>query len=61
MTYLQQLNNIMGDLPFMVQMDIHKRIGDWAASGGSCEENDPYIKQQLRFAENVLKRAASKS
>lgn len=53
MTYLQQINEIASKLPFTVVMDIHKRIGDWFASGG--DENDEYIGQQLRFAQNYLK------
>ncbi|WP_327915599.1 MULTISPECIES: DUF6877 family protein [Bacillus] len=43
MTYLQQINEIASKLPFTVVMGIHKRSGDWFASGGSGDENDPYI------------------
>lgn len=32
--------------------DIDKRIADWLASGG--KEDDPYIKQQFRYVENVV-------
>ena len=40
-------------LPVEVVRDIEKRITDWLASGGS--EDDPYIKQQFRYAENILR------
>lgn len=40
-------------LPAEVIKDIDKRITDWLAAGG--KEDDPYIKQQFRYAENVLK------
>ncbi|WP_302579837.1 DUF6877 family protein [Clostridium saudiense] len=40
-------------LPAEVIRDIDKRITDWLAVGGG--EDDPYIKQQFRYAENYLK------
>lgn len=40
-------------LPVEVVRDIEKRITDWLATGGS--EDDPYIKQQFRYAENFLR------
>jgi len=55
-TYLEQINKIASQLPLPVLQDINQRVGDWLATGGN--ENDPYVGQQLRFAENVLKRAA---
>lgn len=54
MTYLEQLNQIASQLPLPVLQDINQRVGDWIACGGN--ENDEYIGQQLRYAENVLKR-----
>jgi hypothetical protein len=50
---IQRLNKIAHKLPLFVLQDIHKRIGDWLASGGS--EEDPYIEQQLRYAERFVK------
>lgn len=49
---IEQLNALSHLLPTPVLEDIHKRIGDWLASGG--EVTDPYIEQQLRFAKRVL-------
>lgn len=40
-------------LPYVVLSDIDKRIGDWLARGGGIE--DPYIKQQFRYAEMLLR------
>ena len=40
-------------LPVEVVRDIEKRITDWLATGGN--EDDPYIKQQFRYAENFLR------
>ncbi|HDR7391253.1 TPA: hypothetical protein QCX13_004610 [Bacillus toyonensis] len=53
MTYLQQINEMASKLPLWVLQDINDRVRDWLASGG--EENDEYIGQQLRFAQNYLK------
>ena len=38
-------------IPVEVIQDIDKRISDWLATGGKRE--DPYIKQQFRYAERV--------
>lgn len=53
LTYLQQINEMASKLPLWVLQDINDRVRDWLASGG--EENDEYIGQQLRFAQNYLK------
>ncbi|MGH1260568.1 MULTISPECIES: DUF6877 family protein [Bacillus] len=53
MTYLQQINEIASKLPLPVLQDINNRIRDWIVSGGN--EDDEYIGQQLRFAQNYLK------
>ncbi|USK72433.1 hypothetical protein LIS76_08310 [Peribacillus asahii] len=53
MSAIQEISSIANHLPFEVLQDINQRIGDWLASGGN--ENDPYIKQQLKFAKRFLK------
>ncbi|EOO41267.1 hypothetical protein IIU_00560 [Bacillus cereus VD133] len=53
MSYLQQINEIASKLLLSVLQDINNRIRDWIVSGG--DENDEYIGQQLRFAQNYLK------
>lgn len=53
-SYIEQLTEISSQLPISVLLDIKSRIADWLASGGS--ESDEYIKQQLVYAKNVLKR-----
>lgn len=45
-------------LPAEAIRDIDKRITDWLATGGS--KDDPYIKQQFRYAENLLRRTGEK-
>jgi len=52
-SYLQQINEIASKLPLPVLQDINNRIRDWIVSGGN--EDDEYIGQQLRFAQNYLK------
>lgn len=49
---MQEISSIAHHLPLVVLQDINQRIGDWLASGGN--ENDPYIRQQLRFAERFV-------
>lgn len=51
------LNN-MHKIPFAALKDIDKRITDWMASGGNLE--DGYIKQQFRYAENIIRLGGSK-
>lgn len=51
---IREIAKIAHQLPLAVLQDINKRITDWMASGG--KEDDPYIEQQLRFAQNVIKR-----
>lgn len=44
---------LKASLPVEVVKDIEKRITDWLATGGSYD--DPYIKQQFRYAANFLR------
>ncbi|GAA0122226.1 TPA: hypothetical protein PTW06_001000 [Clostridium botulinum] len=39
-------------IPISALLDIDKRISDWLASGG--KEDAPYLKQQFRYAENIV-------
>lgn len=55
---IEPTNEILHLLPVWALHDINKRITDWLAGGGSLEDN--YIKQQLRFAENVLEAMKSR-
>ncbi|KOS61702.1 hypothetical protein FJQ98_02825 [Lysinibacillus agricola] len=48
---LYELNQIACELPLSVLSDVKQRIGDWLASGG--KETDPYIKQQVAYAQKV--------
>lgn len=49
---LEELSKYSDRLPLDVYEDINKRVGDWVLSGGNTD--DPYVKQQLRYAENYL-------
>lgn len=48
---LQATSNLPRETALKVLMDVNQRINDWRASGGSDE--DAYIDQQIRYAENV--------
>ncbi|WP_180320078.1 DUF6877 family protein [Peribacillus loiseleuriae] len=50
---IQEISSIARHLPLEVLQDINQRIGDWLTSGGN--KNDPYIRQQLRFAQRFVK------
>lgn len=54
LTALDKINRLSHQLPLVALQDIHKRITDWLAGGGDAD--DHYIHQQLRFAENVIRR-----
>lgn len=51
---LREIEKIAHQLPLVVLQDINKRITDWLSGGG--KEDHPYIEQQLRFAQNFIKR-----
>lgn len=48
---LQATSNLPREIALKVLMDVNQRINDWRASGGSDE--DAYIDQQIKYAENV--------
>jgi len=54
MNPLEEINKLAHLLPLEVLQDIDKRVTDWLAAGG--EDNDSYIKQQLRYARHVASR-----
>lgn len=52
MTALGELVKISHYMPLKSLQDVNQRVGDWLASGGN--EDDPYIYQQLRFAQRFV-------
>lgn len=50
---MEDLNKNINKLPVEVIADINKRITDWMSEEGSSI-SDPYIKQQFRYAENLI-------
>ena len=54
---LEELSKYSDRLPLDVYEDITKGVSDWVLSGGKVD--DPYVKQQLRYAENVLNAGVS--
>ena len=51
MSTAERISELSHKMPILVLQDVNQRIGDWLSSGGSHE--DEYIKQQLRYMENV--------
>ncbi|WP_294377737.1 DUF6877 family protein [uncultured Clostridium sp.] len=49
---IQDLVNKSDMIPTVALKDIGTRISDWLSSGG--KETDQYIKQQFRYAENLI-------
>ena len=58
MNDFDKLQKVFPKLPLNVKEDIEKRLTDWLTSGGSL--GDPYVGQQLRYAENVIKSMENK-
>lgn len=50
-TTAERISALAHKMPIQVLQDVNQRIGDWLSSDGSHE--DEYIKQQLRYMENV--------
>lgn len=53
MTAAKELSKLAMHLPIEVLEDINKRIGDWIMGGG--DHDDPYVWQQVRYAQHVAK------
>ena len=53
MNPMDELIKIADKLPKVVLEDVHKRIGDWLASGG--KETDLYIEKQVEYAKRFIK------
>ncbi|SDQ19266.1 hypothetical protein LHA31_10220 [Carnobacterium viridans] len=53
MSAMDELASISHLLPLPVLKDINQRCGDWLSTGG--KHDDPYIHQQLSFANNFIK------
>lgn len=51
MSTAEQISALSHKMPIHVLQDVNQRIGDWIAGGGNHE--DEYIKQQLRYMQNV--------
>lgn len=51
MSTAEQISALSHKMPIQVLHDVMHRIDSWLSSGGNHE--DEYIKQQLRYMENV--------
>lgn len=58
MNPIERISELADKIPVVALEDINNRISDWLASGG--EETDPYIHQQLRYAENIVAQQEAK-
>ncbi|MFD2867568.1 DUF6877 family protein [Kurthia populi] len=50
-TVMQQIEELISEMPLPVLKDVQRRLTDWASSGG--KEDDPYVEQQLRYMKHV--------
>lgn len=50
-TAMQQIEELITEMPLPVLKDVQQRLTDWASSGG--KEDDPYVEQQLRYMKHV--------
>ncbi|PIC65358.1 hypothetical protein CSV79_01680 [Sporosarcina sp. P13] len=54
MNPIYEISRLQDKLPIAVVQDLHHRIADWLSSGGSYD--DPYMFQQLLYAQGVAER-----
>lgn len=50
-TIMQQIEELISEMPLPVLKDVQRRLTDWASSGG--KEDDSYVEQQLRYMKHV--------
>lgn len=50
-TPMQQIEELITEMPLPVLQDVRQRLGDWMLSGG--KDDDPYVEQQLRYMKHV--------
>lgn len=50
---MEDMDKNLSKLPIQAIKDIDRRIKDWMCCEGSSID-DPYIKQQFRYAENLI-------
>lgn len=57
-TVMEQIEELINEMPLSVVVDVEKRLTDWASMGG--QPADPYVAQQLRYLQNISKAMKSK-
>lgn len=50
-TPMEQIEELINEMPLPVLKDIQQRLTDWASSGG--KDDDPYVEHQLRYMKHV--------
>lgn len=50
-TIMQQIEELISEMPLPVLQDVRQRLDDWMLSGG--KDDDPYVEQQLRYMKHV--------
>lgn len=50
-TAMEQIEELISEMPLPVLKDVQQRLTDWAAGGG--KEDDAYVEQQLRYMKHV--------
>ena len=50
-TPMEQIEELINEMPLPVLKDIQQRLTDWASSGG--KDDDPYVEQQLSYMKHV--------
>lgn len=50
-TPMQQIEELIAEMPLPVLQDVRQRLDNWMLSGG--KDDDPYVEQQLRYMKHV--------